>query len=97
MAKIAALSAYLYQSLVAFGILAGNAIYCTIALVQSRRVIPLSARWDSGIARRNLVYEGISAGAATLLVSFEIKSILLGSLGAAAARPLLTLVRWIAM
>ena len=75
------------------GVLAGNVIYCAIALVQSRRVMPLSARWDGDIARRNLVYGGISAGAgvATLLVPLGIKTILLGSLGSAAAGPMLAL------
>lgn len=75
------------------GVLAGNLIYCAIAWALSRRVLPLAARWQSDIAKRNLVYGGISAGAgvATLLVPLGLKSILLGSLGAAAAGPMLAL------
>lgn len=75
------------------GVLAGNLIYCIIAWARSRHVMPLSAGWDGEIARRNLVYGGISAGAgvATLLVPLGLKSILLGSLGTAAAGPMLAL------
>ncbi|MFS8047791.1 hypothetical protein [Rhizobium sp. BR 314] len=75
------------------GVMAGNVIYCTLALFQSRQVMPLSACWDGDIVKRNLAYGGISAGAgvATLLVPLGIKSILLGSLGSAAAGPMLAL------
>lgn len=75
------------------GVLAGNLIYCVIAWALSRRVLPLSVRWQSDIARRNLVYGGVSAGAgvATLLVPLALKTIFLSTLGAAAAGPMLAL------
>lgn len=75
------------------GVLAGNLVYCLVAWARSRRVMPLSAGWSAAIARRNLVYGGISAGAgvATLLVPLGLKSVLLGSLGPAAAGPMLAL------
>ena len=75
------------------GVLAGNLIYCVTAWIRSRRVMPLTARWSGEIARRNLVYGGISAGAgvATLLVPLGLKSVLLASLGSAAAGPMLAL------
>lgn len=75
------------------GVLAGNLIYCAVAWARSRRVMPLVARWHADIARRNLAYGGIGAGAgiATLLVPLGLKTILLGTLGPAAAGPMLAL------
>lgn len=75
------------------GILAGNLIYSVIAWVRSHRLMPLSVCWHGGIARRNLVYGGISAGAgvASLLVPLGLKTVMLGWLGPAAAGPMLAL------
>lgn len=75
------------------GVLVGNLIYCIVAWARSRRVMPLVARWRADIARRNLAYGGVSAGAgiATLLVPLGLKTVLLGALGSAAAGPMLAL------
>lgn len=75
------------------GVLAGNIIYCVIAWARSRRVMPLAMHWQADIATRHLVYGGITAGAgvATLLMPLALKTVLLGSLGQAAAGPMLAL------
>lgn len=79
---------------VVIGILAGNLIYCALACVSSRHVLPWSWRWDRTIAQRNLVYGGVSAGAsvAGVLAPLGLKTIFVGALGpGVAAGPLLAL------
>ncbi|MCO5093013.1 oligosaccharide flippase family protein [Bosea sp. (in: a-proteobacteria)] len=75
------------------GVLAGNLIYCALAWVLARRILPLSAGWNRAIARDHLTYGGTSAGAAiaNLSVPLGLKSILIGTLGPAAAGPMLAL------
>ena len=76
------------------GVLAGNLVYCTLACVLSRHVLPWSRAWDGKAVRRNLVYGGVSAGAsiAGVLAPLGLKSIFVTALGpAAAAGPLLAL------
>jgi len=75
------------------GFLAGNIVYCILAWARSRRVMPICAHWRADIVKRNLVYGGTTAGAgvATLLMPLALKTVLLGSLGQAAAGPMLAL------
>ncbi|MGY6246994.1 hypothetical protein ACXIUS_05505 [Bosea thiooxidans] len=75
------------------GLLAGNAVYCTLAWMLSRRILPLSARWNRDLAWHHLTYGGTSAGAgaASLMTPLGLKAILLGALGPAAAGPMLAL------
>lgn len=79
---------------VVIGILFGNLIYCGLAWVSSHRVLPCSWRWDGTIARRNLVYGGVSAGAsvAGVVAPLGLKTIFVAALGPGpAAGPLLAL------
>lgn len=75
------------------GFLVGNVIYSILAWVRSRRIMPISVHWQASIVKRNLVYGGTTAGAgvATLLMPLALKTVLLSSLGNAAAGPMLAL------
>lgn len=76
------------------GILTGNLVYCILACVLSRHILPWSCAWDGKLAKRHLVYGGVSAGAsiAGILAPLGLKTIFVSGLGSAgAAGPLLAL------
>lgn len=76
------------------GILVGNLVYCILACVLSRHILPWSRASDGKLVKRHLVYGGVSAGASIVgvMAPLGLKTIFLSGLGpAAAAGPLLAL------